>query len=154
MEVTLPRHIAIRNMTTNDLTNVTGTGWAFPPTFGTGGDSAGMAYGPEVIEQSLKVLLSTAQQERVMRPDYGSDLSRFMFEEMSYGNLVALQAHVEEAITKHEPRIQIDSIDIADDKDQQGVLLIRITYTILDTYTKRSMVYPFYTQADTQQPLA
>lgn len=126
--------------------DVIGTGWTFPPTFSARGKNVSTVSGPEAIEQSLKILLSTNQQERVRRDNYGADLTRFLFEPLSYELLYELQTLVEKAITEYEPRIQVDEVDVAVDETQQGLIMIHVYYTILATHTQGSMVYPFYIQ--------
>lgn len=131
--------------------DVIGTGWTFPPTFSAGGTNVRTVSGPEAIEQSLKILLSTNYQERVRRDNYGAELSRFLFEEISYELLRELQVLVESVITKYEPRIQVDEVDVAVDEKQQGLIMIHVHYTILATHTQGSMVYPFYMQESTNE---
>ena len=131
--------------------DVIGTGWTFPPTFSAGGTNVSTVSGPEVIEQSLKILLSTNYQERVRRDNYGAELRRFMFEELNYELLHELQILVKNVITEYEPRIQVNEVDVAVDEAQQGLIMIQVYYTILATHTQGSMVYPFYIQESTNE---
>ena len=69
-----------------------GRGWHFPPTFTDGGAALWQVAGEACVEQSLQIQLTTAQGERVMREDFGCDLTRFVFEEMDRslaGNVAA-----------------------------------------------------------------
>lgn len=128
-----------------------GKGWTFPPTFSGGGTNVHTVSGTASIEQSLKILLSTNHHERVRRDNYGAELRRFMFEEISYTLLHELQTLVENLIARYELRIKVDEVDVAVSEDQKGLILIHIHYTILATYTQGSMVYPFYTQENTNE---
>lgn len=52
-----------------------GTGWSFPPTFNNISGTVEMVSDEKDIFQSLHILLSTQLKERVMRSDFGCDLS-------------------------------------------------------------------------------
>ena len=121
-----------------------GTGWNFPPTFHKGGADVEMVSGAEDIHQSLQILLSTRLGERVMQEDYGCDLSFVLFEEIDQGLLNALNSLVSDAILYHEPRINMDNLDVSEDADEPGRLIIQIEYTIRGTNSRFNMVYPFY----------
>ena len=121
-----------------------GTGWNFPPTFHKGGADVEMVSGAEDIHQSLQILLSTRLGERVMQEDYGCDLSFVLFEEIDQGLLNSLNSLVSDAILYHEPRINMDNLDVSEDADEPGRLIIQIEYTIRGTNSRFNMVYPFY----------
>lgn len=121
-----------------------GTGWGFPPFFGAGGSDVEVVSGPVDIHQSLRILLSTRLGERVMREDYGCDLSGLLFEEMSQGLINQITGLVSDAILYHEPRIDLSKIDVASSEAEQGLLLIQLEYSIRGTNSRFNMVYPFY----------
>jgi phage baseplate assembly protein W len=51
---------------------------------------------------------------------------------------------IKTAILYHEPRIDVDKINIDPTNETEGVLLIIIDYTIRTTNSRKNMVYPFY----------
>ncbi len=121
-----------------------GSGWGFPPGFGRGGASVVMVSGNEDIEQSLQILLATRLGERVMQDSYGCDLHDMLFEEMDQVLVNNISRTVSDAILFHEPRIVLDSLDVSESESMQGLLLIRIAYTVRNTNSRFNMVYPFY----------
>jgi phage baseplate assembly protein W len=121
-----------------------GTGWSFPPAFTRGGAEVALVAGAEDIHQSLQILLSTRLGERVMRDDFGCDLSNVLFEEVDQSLVNSLTRIVSDAILYHEPRISLDSLDVSESDTQHGLLLISIEYTIRSTNSRFNMVYPFY----------
>ncbi len=121
-----------------------GTGWGFPPRFGKNGGSVEMASDEEDIRQSLEILLSTSQGERLMHPDFGCDLNRFLFEEIDHGLTTRLKELISDALLFHEPRIKVEDIEISESDATAGLLLISIDYTIRITNSRFNMVYPFY----------
>ncbi len=53
------------------------------------------------------------------------------------------------AILYHEPRIDVEKIDISQGDDLSGELLVAIDYKIRATNSRTNMVYPFYKQEGT-----
>ena len=121
-----------------------GTGWSFPPAFTKGGADVEMVSGAEDIQQSLQILLSTRLGERVMQDEFGCDLHGFLFEEVSQSLINSLTGLISDAILYHEPRINLERLDIAESETEPGLLLIQIDYTIRSTNSRFNMVYPFY----------
>lgn len=121
-----------------------GTGWAFPPTFTTGGADVITASGIEDVHQSLQILLATRPGERLMQEDYGCDLSEYLFEEIDRSLVNNLTDLISTAILRHEPRVQLDQVEIDESESEQGLLIISINYTIKTTNSRFNMVYPFY----------
>jgi uncharacterized protein len=127
-----------------------GTGWGFPPSFTRGGAEVEMVSGNEDIHQSLMILLATAPGERVMNEDYGCDLHSVQFEVINQGLVNQLSSLVSDAILFHEPRVTLDQVDVADDPNQQGLLLISVSYTVRSSNSRFNMVFPFYTNEATR----
>lgn len=103
-----------------------------------------MVSGAVDIHQSLQILLSTRLGERVMQDEFGCDLSYVLFEEVDQSLVNSLTRLISDAILYHEPRINLDSLDVSESKTEQGLLLIGIEYTIRSTNSRFNMVYPFY----------
>jgi phage baseplate assembly protein W len=121
-----------------------GAGWSFPPAFAAGGGDVRIVSGAEDIEQSLAILLSTRQGERVMQDDFGCELSEFLFGEISQGLIGRVRSLIADAILHHEPRISLNGIEVSESRAREGLLLIGIDYTIRATNSRYNMVYPFY----------
>src|SRR4051812_9955778 len=92
-----------------------GRGWAFPPGFGPGGREVATVAGEADIAESLRILFATELGERVMRPDFGCDLRRYVFEEVDNTLLAKIAAAVTDAVLYHEPRIRLDGVEAAPD---------------------------------------
>lgn len=120
-----------------------GTGWSFPPTFNRDTATVEMVSDEEDIAQSLEIILSTRPAERIMQPDFGCELSEFLFEEISQGLITGIRGTISDALLSHEPRIDVDDINI-DESEEEGLLLISITYTVRTTNSRFNLVYPFY----------
>jgi phage baseplate assembly protein W len=121
-----------------------GLGWKFPVEFDSHSGSVAMCGGEESITNSLKVLFATAIGERVMRPDYGSELDSFVFETPGRSVLTYMEAVVSNAILFNEPRIILDEVKIQQQGSDLAMLLITVSYTIAATNSRYNFVYPFY----------
>ncbi len=121
-----------------------GRGWAFPPEFGPGGTEVAMVAGEEDIAQGLTILFGTAVGERVMRENYGCDLTHYMFEETDQSLLTSINGAVSDAILYYEPRIRLDGVDVTASDQTEGLILIAVRYTVRANNTRFNLVYPFY----------
>jgi phage baseplate assembly protein W len=125
-----------------------GKGWGFPVTFGNQGRAVTVVEAEEDIRQSLDILLSTHVGERVLNPTFGWKRDSLMFEPLSTSFAAYLTREIETAILFFESRIELNSVNFESEPDQEGLVLIRIDYTVRTTNTRTNLVYPFYvTQA-------
>lgn len=121
-----------------------GQGWAFPPEFFSNGSQVELVSGEEDIRQSLNILLSTALGERTMFSSYGSDLTKFMFEEIDQGMINGLRNAVEDSLLNNEPRIKVLNVSLDLSNAPSGTVLISVDYLVRTTNNRYNMVYPFY----------
>jgi uncharacterized protein len=121
-----------------------GTGWNFPPTFSAGGREVAIVSGVEDIHQSLHILLSTRLGERVVREDFGCDMTSLLFAEVDQEFINTLTSLVSNAILLYEPRIIMNELTVSAADDDEGKLLITIDYTIPSVNSRFNMVFPFY----------
>jgi len=120
-----------------------GVGWKFPLQVTPGGKIAQAKY-EQRVEESIYLILSTAQGERVMLPDFGCGIHDLVFAPNNASTLTMVVHHVREALVKYEPRVDILDVDAETAPDQPNLLLIRINYRIRTNNAVGNMVYPFY----------
>ena len=123
---------------------ILGTGWSFPPTFSRADVSVVTVSGVDNVRQSLWVLFSTALGERVMLPDYGSQIWQMVFRSINTTLLTQLADMVSQAILYWEPRIDVVDISVTPDASDAGRVLIMVDYVVRRTNSRNNMVYPFY----------
>jgi phage baseplate assembly protein W len=121
-----------------------GRGWSFPTTFERSFAGVRMLEEEADIASSLQVLLSTAQGERVMLPQYGCNLREFLFEPLDTRMRTLMADKIESAILYHEPRITLEAVQVDDSRELEGVVLIDIIYRIKTTNSRFNFVFPFY----------
>ncbi|EJL75846.1 GPW/gp25 family protein [Chryseobacterium populi] len=127
-----------------------GTGWGFPPTFNPVTRTVETVSDEQDIHQSLQILLNTQLTERVMRSDFGCDLSPLLFENITVTLLTKIKGIIEHAILMYEPRIDLNDIYFASENDDtQGMIRIEIEYTIRTTNSRHNYVFPYYLEEGT-----
>ena len=120
-----------------------GRGWQFPVGAGARGGIA-MSSGDRDIEASILVILATSKGERVMRPEFGSSLHDFVFAPNSPTTHGLIAYHVQEALARWEPRIEVREVDVEPDPDEPSRVIISIRYEVRANNDDRNLVFPFY----------
>jgi phage baseplate assembly protein W len=125
-----------------------GTGWAFPPTFTSNNCSVELCSNEKDIKQSLAILLSTSPGERLIHPEFGCRINRFVFAELTKTTLTEMEYEIRQSILLFESRIDLDSLTLTP-VPLNGKIMIELDYQIVTTNTRDNMVYPFYLQEGT-----
>ncbi|MEM8998646.1 MAG: GPW/gp25 family protein [Bacteroidota bacterium] len=130
-----------------------GRGWSFPPTFHNYGDiGVAMVENEQDIQQSLEVLLTTGVGERIMLPEYGCNLQTYLFESISNSKMHFISEIIRSAIIDFEPRVILNDIKVDQTDYQEGVIKVKIDYTIVRTNTRFNLVFPYYKVEGTHLP--
>jgi uncharacterized protein len=124
-----------------------GAGWAFPLAVDARGGIA-LARREQELEQAMRLILATYPGERPMRPEFGSRLRDYVFRNATIDTAAELAHEVESALIRWEPRVIIDSVDVAVDQDERNRLYIDVNYTVKGENDRRNLVFPFYTIPD------
>lgn len=120
-----------------------GRGISFPIRVDQSGAIA-LTSGASDIDSSLRMILTTAPGERVMRPMFGCRIWELLFEPINANTLGLMSEAVREAVSRWEPRITLDDVRIDPDQRDVGRVIIHIDYTVRTTNDRRNLVYPFY----------
>jgi hypothetical protein len=94
-----------------------------------------------VARQSLKMLILTAPGERMMFPDFGVGMRRYLFEQNIPGFDTELKAKVAEQVTKYIPYIQLTGLSVVDSKDNNTINL-KISYSVPSAGLGDEFVFP------------
>ncbi|MFE8977712.1 GPW/gp25 family protein [Streptomyces cyaneofuscatus] len=128
-----------------------GTGWAFP--LGAGG-SGGMRTvgGPALLEQSMKLVLTTYPGERPALPAFGSRLRDYVFAGTDPDTLDRLGREVASSLAACEPRVTVQAVRAEPDPHNPTLVNILVTYRPKGSNDPRNMVFPFYPLPDDDVP--
>jgi phage baseplate assembly protein W len=121
-----------------------GRGWSFPPNFNKDSGTVEMLEQEADIASSLEVLLQTSRGERVMLPQYGCNLDELVFEILDTRMKTLMTDKIESAILYHEPRIELEKVNLDESRELEGVILIEIIYRVKTTNSRFNFVFPFY----------
>lgn len=119
-----------------------GIGWNFPVASAAGHTE--MAQYEEDVRQAVLIVLLTNPGERVMRPTFGAGLNDFLFEPINSTTTSELAQRVEDSLIDWEPRIDVISVTVTPDANNNAMLLIDIVYRVRATNNVANLVYPFY----------
>jgi phage baseplate assembly protein W len=125
-------------------TTFLGRGWSFPPRFDFENHTPVMVKEEKDVEESLRIIISTAQGERIMNPKFGSDLSGFIFDSIDSILINRITDSIQTAILNFEPRITLNKIWIDSSHSYDGLLQVHLEYTIRKINVRSNIVYPFY----------
>ena len=84
------------------------------------------------IKQAIVNLLLTNKGERLMNPDYGSDIRSYLFEPLDYGTANAITTNIRYSIDRWEPRITVSRIKAYPNFDDNG-FDVEMSYSIRGT---------------------
>jgi phage baseplate assembly protein W len=79
------------------------------------------------IKRSLMNLIRTKKGTRPFNPEYGCDISNYLFSYEPGFTEYNLQKEITDAINKHEPRVSVNEVDI---KFQENGIELNIQYII------------------------
>ena len=121
-----------------------GRGWSFPPEFNRDNGCVTIVEQEADIASSLEILLGTTRGERVMLPQYGCNLDELIFENLNTRMKTLMTDKIESAILYHEPRIELEKVNLNDSRELEGVILIEINYRVKTTNSRFNFVFPYY----------
>jgi len=128
-----------------------GVGWRFPVEVETQVSQPvriAVSEYEQLIEESIRIILTTSKGERVMRPDFGSDLKKLVYSPNNTATAGLAIFYVQQALKKWEPRIVLLEVDANPDADNEARMLISIHYRIVASNNESNLVYPFYLEAE------
>lgn len=124
------------------MLDMLGRGWGFPVR-PTDVGRLSLVAGPEKVAQSIRIILDTEPQERIMRPDFGCGLRRYLMQPNAVATRALIQRDVERALATWEPRIELTSVQV-DPGDDPALVIIRISYVHVRDGRPGNLVYPFF----------
>lgn len=103
-----------------------------------------MSEGEVDVEESIKIILTTAKGERMMRFDFGCGINEFIFDVVDVASVSRIEQEIAKAIKDWEPRVDLLKVKVDRDDVERENLLIDIDYVIKETNQVKNLVYPFY----------
>jgi len=98
----------------------------------------------EDIAESIGIILNTVQGERIMRPEFGSNVLDYTFSTASNSERQSLAFDLREQLGYLEPRIDDIDVRCKDTDELEGAIIVEISYRVRSTNNRYNHVYPFY----------
>ena len=121
-----------------------GSGLKFPLQIDRRTGKIAMSLYEEDIEEAVRIIIQTSIGERVMRPEFGSNVAEYAFSPMAHNSKSAIAYDVQEQLLLQEPRIVDVEVETQEQDGNAGTLLIQVEYTVRNTNNRYNRVYPFY----------
>ena len=122
-----------------------GKSLGFPPRIGPNGKLV-WSSGEENVRESICIILRTRPGERLMLPDFGCGLDRYLFEPNSVPDLRLIQEEVKLSLGRWEPRIRLDDVRVALNPQDQRAVDITVMYTLVATQQREQVSLSLNTQ--------
>ncbi len=131
-------------MARSDSRSFLGTGFKFPVQVDPITGKIRTSSDEDDIKESIRIILGTQPGERPMSPHFGCNINSFVFGTSDYTSMTIMKNEVENSLVMWEPRIKDIEVEIIQSPDNDGVLLIEVSYVVRSTNNPFNLVYPFY----------
>ncbi len=118
-----------------------GRGWRFPFGFDSASGGVALSEYEQNIQECITVILGTKPGERQMLPQFGCRIHELMFSPNTRATATLIAHHVEIALERWEPRIEVTSVDSW--PDDQGTVRIVVQYKIRSTLNEQELSFMF-----------
>jgi phage baseplate assembly protein W len=130
------------------MTDFIGKGLSFPPKITVHGGLS-WSNGPARVQDAIWLILSTSQGERLMRPDFGAGVADYLMQPNSPLIRTQLAENIKAALTKWEPRIDLEAVRVEPVEDVASQVQVSIEYRLRETNELFNMVYPLFLEEGT-----
>jgi phage baseplate assembly protein W len=110
---------------------------------------------PEALSQDFKNLVLTNPGERVMDPEFGVGIRKFLFEAQDNFVYEEIQARLESQTRRYLPAIRIEQIVFNQSENEliaanvidSGILYVKIVFSIVPTGVTATLILPLVSEA-------
>lgn len=121
-----------------------GQGFAFPPRVDSATGRFLLCDGEEDIRQSIQIILRTRKKEYAMLPEFGCDLSEYVFGLPDETSMTLARQAIIDALTEWEPRIVDIGVSCDTSELFKGRVVFQISYRVRQTNNPNNLVFPYY----------
>ena len=121
-----------------------GSGLKFPLQIDPRTGKLAMSQHEEDISEAIGLIIHTSLGERVMRPEFGSNVAEYAFSPMAHSAKASIAYEIREQLLLQEPQIVDVQATCQEDTSGGNSLIIDVSYTVRSTNNRYNRVYPFY----------
>lgn len=118
-----------------DAGKILGRGMSFPPRVGPDGRIA-WSEGEANVRESIRVILMTETRERLMLPEFGGGLGRYLFEPNTVSTRSQIRERILRALERWEPRIAVESVTVDPDPASAEAAIATVVYKLVATQAR------------------
>lgn len=91
-----------------------------------------MAYDVDAVKTSIRNILMWRVGENILRPEFGHNIHRSMYEQITDFNKERLAQEIQRALEENEPRITIRAVSVQrnEDDEQNNRLNVQVVYNV------------------------
>ena len=91
-----------------------------------------MAYDVDAVKTSIRNILMWRVGENILRPEFGHNIHRSMYEQITDFNKERLAQEIQRALEENEPRITIRAVSVqrSEDDEQNNRLNVKVVYNV------------------------
>ena len=84
----------------------------------------------ESVRQSIKIILQTRPGERLMRPNFGGGLERYLHAPNTLTTRRQIRDLINDSLARWEPRILLDRVDVWELEERPDTVRVEIVYRL------------------------
>lgn len=92
----------------------------------------------DAIKSDLLHIILTRKGQRLYKPEFGTDLLKFIFEPEDGMTLAAIKSEITDEVRKYLPQLRIDNVSIEESTDDEHAAILTINFTITDSIFETS----------------
>ena len=91
-----------------------------------------MAYDVDAVKTSIRNILMWRVGENILRPEFGHNIHRSMYEQITDFNKERIAQEIQRALEENEPRITIRAVSVqrSEDDEQNNRLNVQVVYNV------------------------
>ncbi|MCY1022084.1 GPW/gp25 family protein [Pyxidicoccus sp. MSG2] len=89
--------------------------------------------GERNVREAIQVILATEPRERILLPEFGAGLSRYLFEPNTVTTRHQIAEQISRSLAEWEPRIAVESVSVDADPQDARAATATITYKLVAT---------------------
>ncbi len=118
-----------------NLGDTIGRGISFPPRVGPDGRVA-WSEGADNVREAIRIILTTEPRQRLLQPDFGCGLGRFLFEPNTVATRQQIRDLIGKALARWEPRLTVEAVTVDPDPQDPKAAVATITYRLVATQAR------------------
>ena len=115
-----------------------GQGVAFPVHL-QGSKTLAWSNGAENVRQAIQLILLTERGERIMLPEFGAGLKRFLFQPNTVATRRLIEEEISRSLERWEPRIRLKNVSVEGDSADLHAAIAIIHYSLISNNSQQEL---------------